>query len=284
MSATDGNAQQFQFWNGPAGERWARLHRQIDNNLRPVAELALKRLAPRPGERVIDIGCGAGATSLAIAERVEAHGHVLGLDISVPLLKIAEARAAVTPEYPIEFRAADASEAALAPASFDALFSRFGVMFFADPVAAFANLARALKPGGRLVFVCWRDRRENRWVRVAVEAARKHIAALPPPPGPEDPGPFSFADEARIRRVLGAAGFADIAVERFDADLPYGEDATAAAAYLTEMGPVAAVLNEHPAATRAAVAAEIEAALAPLGGPGGIRLGASIWIVAARRG
>ena len=219
--------------------------------MQPVTAAALAKLDPQPGERIIDIGCGAGETALAIADRVQAHGHVLGIDVSSPLLKVAAARAAVTPEYPIELRNADAASHRFAAASFDALFSRFGVMFFADPAAAFANLAQALKPGGRLVFACWRDRRDNRWVRLPVEAGRKHIAQLPPPPGPDDPGPFAFADEARIVRVLTAAGFAGIDIERFDADLFYGSDAADAARFLTQMGPVASVLNDHPPATRA---------------------------------
>ena len=283
MNTNRGNADQIAFWNGPSAERWSKLQREIDRNMQPVTAAALAKLKPQPGERIVDIGCGAGETALAIADRVQAHGHVLGIDVSSPLLKVAAARAAVTPEYPIELRNADAASHRFAAASFDALFSRFGVMFFADPVAAFANLAQALKPGGRLVFACWRDRRDNRWVRLPVEAARKHIAQLPPPPGPDDPGPFAFADEARIVRVLTEAGFAGIDIERFDADLFYGGDAADAARFLTQMGPVASVLNDHPPATRDAVAQEIETMLAPEQGPGGVRLAASTWIVAARR-
>ncbi|MGH7003335.1 MAG: class I SAM-dependent methyltransferase [Alphaproteobacteria bacterium] len=279
---TAANAAQVELWNGPTGQRWSRLQKRLDDNLRPFADATLQRLAPKPGERIVDVGCGAGDTTLALADRVQAHGFVLGIDISHPLLQRATARAANTPEYPVRFAEADVAAYPFERASFDALFSRFGVMFFADPAAAFANMRRALKPGGRIAFCCWRDRRENPWATLPVVAARKHLAELPAPPGPEEPGPFAFADSARIRRILTTAGFSQIECERFDPALIYGGDVTEAADFLTQMGPIGSVLQDHPEAVRTAVAATLAETLASHSDAAGVRLAAATWIVTAR--
>lgn len=278
---TPQNAQQHEFWNGPTGQRWERLQKPIEAYLKPFAEAAIKALGPKPGERIVDVGCGAGDTTLMIADKVEAHGFVLGVDISRPLLQRATARAANTPEYPVRFAEADAAAYPFERAAFDALFSRFGVMFFGDPAAAFAHMRRALKPGGRIAFCCWRDRRENSWATLPIQAARKHIPELPPAPGPEEPGPFAFADSARITRILTTAGFTDIACTRFDPMLGYGQDARAGAEFLTQMGPISSVLQEHPEAMRNAVTATLADMLAPHAGPEGVRLAAATWIVTA---
>ena len=279
---TNGNAQQIEFWNGPVGEKWARLQRTIDGLMKPFSEAAIARLAPRPGERVLDIGCGAGDTALMLADRVQGHGFVLGVDVSRILLQRATARAAAIPEYPIRFLEADAASHRFEPAAFDALHSRFGVMFFADPPAAFANLARALKPGGRLVFVCWRDRRENEWVRVPAKVAHKHTD-LPPAPPPTEPGPFAFAEKARIETLLAGAGFRDIAIEPLDLKLVWGRDPRAATETLMEMGPVGAAMIDKPEPVRAAVMAALEEALAAHLTPAGVGLATATWLVAARR-
>jgi hypothetical protein len=162
------------------------------------------------------------------------------------------------------------------------LFSRFGVMFFADPAAGFANMRRALKRGGRLAFCCWRDRRENPWVTIPVAAARKHIAELPPAPGPEEPGPFAFADSARIQRILTSAGFAQVSCEKFDPRLVYGDSARSAAEFLSQMGPVGSVLQDHPEALRAQVVETLAGMLEPHREAGGVRLATAVWIVTAR--
>ncbi|RZM87081.1 SAM-dependent methyltransferase, partial [Bradyrhizobium genosp. SA-3] len=152
-----------------------------------------------------------------------AGGQVLGVDISEPL--IARARALAPRDTPALFRVADASSAELPEGAFDILFSRFGVMFFDDPTGAFAHMRRALKPGGRAAFVCWRGAAENDWVRLPMGA----IKGIVPPtalPDPEAPGPFSFGDPGRVGRILTAAGFTDIAIAPFDASVPFGEGAT----------------------------------------------------------
>jgi SAM-dependent methyltransferase len=276
------NAAQIEFWNGPTGQRWTRLSKQIEDNIRPFSDELIRRLVPKPGERIVDIGCGGGDTTLALADRVQGHGFVLGVDISRPLLQRATARAANTPEYPVRFAEADAASYAFERGSFDALFSRFGVMFFADPAAAFANMRRALKPGGRIAFACWRDRRDNAWVTLPVVAARKHLAELPPAPGPDEPGPFAFADSARIQRILTSAGFTAIQCEKFDPLLVYGDGTRAAAEYLTQMGPIGSVLQEHPEALRQQVADTLAAMLEEKRETGALRLAAAAWIVTAR--
>src|ERR1700755_3166224 len=217
------NADRVADWNGQSGERWIAHQAQLDARLAVFGQAAIEAAAPDTGERVLDVGCGAGASSLALAARVGAGGQVLGVDISEPL--IGRARALAPQDTPALFRVADASSAELPEGAFDILFSRFGVMFFDDPTAAFAHMRRALRPGGRVAFVCWRSAAENDWVRLPM-GALKGILAPSAPPDPEAPGPFSFGDRGRVSRILTAAGFADIAIAPFDASVPFGEGGT----------------------------------------------------------
>src|SRR6185369_15072156 len=185
---------------------------------------AMDAAAVAAGERVLDVGCGCGSTTIELARRAGPTGHVVGADISGPMLADARARTAAAGLGNVELVHADAQTHAFPPSAFDLVFSRFGVMFFADPTAAFANLRGALRPGGRLAFVCWRSLPENPWMAVPLMAALQH---LPPPtiPGPEDPGPFSFADRGRVERILGGAGWSDVTVTPLDETLtlPGGE-------------------------------------------------------------
>jgi ubiquinone/menaquinone biosynthesis C-methylase UbiE len=158
------NADQVADWKGQSGERWVAHQARLDARVAVFGQAAIEAAAPATGERVLDVGCGAGASSLALAARVGAGGHVLGLDISEPL--IGRARALAPQDTPVQFRVADAGSAELPEGAFDILFSRFGVMFFNDPTGAFTHRRRALKPGGRVAFVCWRGMAENDWVRL----------------------------------------------------------------------------------------------------------------------
>jgi SAM-dependent methyltransferase len=182
------NADRVADWNGQSGERWVAHQARLDARLAVFGQAAIEAAAPATGERVLDVGCGAGASSLALAARVGAGGQVLGVDISEPL--IGRARALAPQDTPVQFRVADASSAEL-PEAFDILFSRFGVMFFDDPTGAFAHMRRALQPGGRVAFVCWRGAAENDWVRLPMGAI-KGIVPPTAPPDPEAPGPLSF--------------------------------------------------------------------------------------------
>src|SRR3954452_2790891 len=181
------NAYQVADWNGQSGERWVANQARLDAILAGFGQAAIEAAAPATGEHVLDVGCGAGASSLALAARVGAGGQVLGVDISEPL--IGRTRALAPQDTPALFRVADASSAELPEGAFDILFSRFGVMFFDDPKGAFAHMRRALQPGGRVAFVCWRGAAENDWVRLPMGSI-KGIVPPPAPPDPEAPGPI----------------------------------------------------------------------------------------------
>jgi len=279
------NADQVAGWNGQSGERWVAYQARLDAMAAVFGQAAIEAAAPATGERVLDIGCGAGASSLALAARVGAGGHVLGVDISEAL--IGRARALAPQDAPLQFRVADASSAELPEGAFDILFSRFGVMFFDDPTAAFAHMRRALKPGGRVAFVCWRGMAENDWVRLPMDAI-KGIVPPTAPPNPEAPGPFSFGDRERVARILTAAGFTDIALAPFDASIPFGEGATRDAAIdeavkmTFEVGPLSRVLAGQPDDIRARASAAVRAAFAGCPGERSVMIGRTTWIVTAR--
>jgi len=274
------NSAQADYWNGLAGQRWREHQDHQDEVLRPVSDRLIAAADAKPGERVIDVGCGCCATTIDFAERVAPGGEVLGLDISEPLL--ARARERVPPGLPARFVLADATVHQMPPASADLVVSRFGVMFFADPALSFANLRRALRQGGRLAFACWREAKQNPFFVVPLREARKHTPPLPEL-GPEEPGPFAFADEARVRRVLREAGFADIALtpHDFDLDIATGRGVDTALAAALAIGPTSRALDDQSEEVRAAAAADIRAALAARAVGDSVPLGAAIWIVTA---
>jgi SAM-dependent methyltransferase len=276
----DRNAEQITYWNGPGGQHWADRQQAQDVVLAPVSEVLIDRAGAGTGERIIDIGCGCGATTFAFADKVGPTGHVLGVDVSAPMLALAHKL--MPARAPVDFALADATVHAFALASFDMLVSRFGVMFFAEPELSFTNLRKALRPGGRVAFACWRTPRDNPWLMVPLQAAYQHVPKMPPL-GPDDPGPFAFADEERVRRVLGTAGFSSIALERHDLvlDIAVGRGIDAAVRAAMEVGPTSRALEGHPDDTKAVVASSIRAALAPLAQGGKVPLGASIWIITA---
>jgi len=273
-SATD----EIAFWNGPNGERWVREQAERDAFLAPYGEAALRAAAPAPGESVLDVGCGCGTTLLALSDAVGPGGRVLGLDVSGPML--ARAKELARGRSNIAVLQADATSSPLERATFDLLFSRFGVMFFDDPVRAFTNLASALKPSGRLAFACWKALGLNAWARLPVEAAAQ-VVGRPAPPAPDAPGPFSFGAEERIRAILGRAGFGPIDVTPVEAPASY-PTLEEAAARLARVGPAARLLADRDAATVAKVEALLRDALAPFAGAGGVRVPGAGWIVTAR--
>jgi SAM-dependent methyltransferase len=279
----DKNADQIAYWNGPGGQRWADRQQTQDIVLGPVADVLFDRAKVKAGERIVDVGCGAGATTIALAEKVGASGHVLGVDISAPML--ARARQLARKGMPVEFMLADATVYKFEPASFDLLASRFGVMFFAEPALSFANMRKALKPSGRLAFACWREPRENPFFMAPLQAVYKHVPKLPQP-GPDDPGPFSFASEARVNRILSEAGFTGIEMEPCDLslDVAVGRGLDAAVQGALEIGPASRALQDHPPEVRAAAANSIREALKPFASGQAVKLPASIWIVTASAG
>jgi ubiquinone/menaquinone biosynthesis C-methylase UbiE len=277
----DQNADQIAYWNGPGGQHWADRQQTQDIVLAPVADILIDCAKAKAGERVVDVGCGAGATTIALAQKIGPTGRVLGVDISAPML--ARARQIAQAGMPIEFVLADATVYPFEPASFDLLASRFGVMFFAQPALSFANLRRALRPSGRLAFACWQEPRDNPFFMAPLQAVYKHVPKLPQL-GPEDPGPFSFASEARVNRILSEAGFAGVAMEPYDLslDIAVGRGLDAAVEASLEIGPAARALQEQPPDVRAAATNSIREALAPFARGQTVPLGASIWIVTAR--
>jgi len=279
----DRNADQIAYWNGPGGQHWTDRQPVQDVLLAPVSQALIDGCRAKAGERIIDVGCGCGSTSIALARHVAPNGFVLGIDISAPML--ARARELAPKELPLDFALADATVYPFDPASFDLLTSRFGVMFFADPVVSFANLRRALRRSGRVAFVCWREPRENPMMMVPLQAAYKHVPKLPQL-GPEDPGPFSFASEERVNRILQEAGFSEIMMQPRDLslDLAIGRGLDAAVQGALEIGPASRALAEHPAEVRAAATQSIREALMPFVHGDSVLMPASIWLVTARAG
>ena len=249
--------------------------------LAPVLDLLIDRAGAQAGERIVDVGCGCGATTIAFAQKVGAGGYVLGVDISAPML--ARAKQMAPAGQRLEFVLADATVHPFVPASFDLMVSRFGVMFFEQPVLSFANIRRALKPSGRLAFACWREPRDNPWMMAPLQAAYRHVPKLPPV-GPEDPGPFAFASEERVRGILGEAGFSGINMERCEIvlDVAIGRGLQAAVESAMEIGPASRALEGQSAEVHAAVAKSMREALAPFVSGQKVVLGGSVWIVTAR--
>jgi len=276
----DLNADQIAYWNGPGGQHWTDRQQAQDTLLAPVSDILIDRAKVRAGERIVDVGCGCGATSIVFAQKVGPTGHALGVDISVPML--ARARQNAPQDAPVDFVLADATVYPFDPQNFDLIVSRFGVMFFAEPALSFANLRTALRPTGRLAFACWREPRDNPWLMLPLQAAYQHVPKLPQL-GPEDPGPFAFASEARVSSILSEAGFTGVAMERCDLslDVAIGRGLDGAVETALEIGPASRALEGHPPEVRAAAANSIREALAPFASGQAVRLAASIWIVTA---
>lgn len=256
---------------------WAEVREPLERQLAPLGRHALEALAPRPGESVLDIGCGGGETALDLARAVAPDGTVVGMDLSAAVL--AFARRAANGCERVRFVQADAQVFPFEPASFDAAFSRFGVMFFADPTAAFINIRRGLRPEGRLAFVCWRALEDNPLDIVPLSAASAH---LPPQPAsdPDAPGPFAFADADRVRGILQRAGFGGIEIAARDEQVGSG-DLDTMLAVCSRVGALGEILREHPE-LRAATLPAVRSALAAHDGPDGVRLTAATWVVTAR--
>ncbi len=282
------NADMSAFWNGDTGRNWVRFQEMMDVSLMPLGQRAMTAAGISAGERIIDVGCGCGDTTFELARRAGPGGHVLGIDISTPMLAHAETRAEsrVGMEKNIAFACGDAQSHPFEAAAFDVVFSRFGVMFFDDPVAAFTNLKSALKPGGRLAFVCWQSAKDNPWVRIPLDAVARHVS-LPAPTPPGEPGAFGFADHRRVLEILADAGFAEPSMEKYCSPITVagggGIDQTIA--FFFEMGPVGRAITaaEADEATKARIAAELREALAPFETADGVVMGAANWIVTGRK-
>ncbi|HWV97546.1 MAG TPA: methyltransferase domain-containing protein [Xanthobacteraceae bacterium] len=274
------NADQVAYWNGQAGDRWASQQAVQEIFFTPITALLIEGAGAQPGERIVDVGCGCGGTTLAFAEQVGPTGHVLGVDVSEQML--ARARQLTPPGAPVEFVQADATNYPFAPHAADRLVSRFGVMFFADPVRSFANLRAGLRHGGRVTFICWRAPKYNPWLMVPLQAVYRHVPKLPPV-GPEEPGPFAFAAQERVERILREAGFSDVRLTPHDLslDIAAGGGLEAAVASAVEIGPAHRALEDVTPEAHAAAVAAVRHDLASYCEGDSVRLGAAIWLVTA---
>lgn len=270
-------------WAGSSGELWYVNRARLDRMLLPLGRVAIAEADVKPGEAILDIGCGPGTTCFTLAQQAGDSGEVTGIDISPQLLEAANSDPRKSSN--VHFLLGDAATAALPSAHFDLLFSRFGVMFFDDPIAAFTHLRTALKPDGRLVFLCWRSVPENEWTRLPFSASR-HILDFPET-HPLLPGPFAFADPDHVRTILASAGFSRIAVSPFDDDVTFGEGATHIEAiddavdHLCGLGMLARAMSTQPEETQAAIRNAVRAALSEKPPTPFVRLGAATWIVTA---
>lgn len=275
------NTEQIEFWNGRAGESWTELQDEMDASLANVTRALFACAAVQPGERVLDVGCGTGETTLSAADAVGATGSAVGVDVSAPMLALAEKRAAGRTN--VSFRRDDAASADLG-GPYDLVLSRFGVMFFADPVAAFRNLARVTRPGGRVVFACWQDMTRSDWLTrpMAVVKPLLEKPAPFPPPDPDAPGPNAFARRERVEQILTGAGFTDVVMEPSEVAVPLGRSVPDAVAQMLRIGPVARSVAEESPEVRARATEVLTKLLTEIDDEGPLELGASIWLVRAR--
>lgn len=264
-------------WNGPAGQAWVRGQAIMDAMLQPFEALLLEAVPRGFSGALLDVGCGTGRTTVAAAERLGAGGRCTGVDISAPMLDAARTRAQQA-GVAATFVCADAQTYAFVPASVDLVLSRFGVMFFPDPVAAFANLRRATVSGGRLRAVAWRSPAENAFLTTAERAAAPLLPELPPRKL-DGPGQFAFADGDHVRSLLAEAGWTDIAVTA--TDVPCAVPASELLPYISTMGPVGQALQTASDETRARVIDVVQAAFAPYVHDGQVGYTAASWLITA---
>ena len=271
------NEEQIKYWNGSAGTTWTESQARMDRMLQPLTVVAIEAASARATDRVIDIGCGCGDTSIQLADRA---AHVNGIDISEPMLARARERTTELDLINVTFETADAATTSLEP-EYQLLFSRFGVMFFSDPIGAFTNLRSGLVPGGRLCFICWRPPRQNPWMSIGGAAIAPFLPEPETPPDPRAPGPFAFADKDYLADVLVTAGFKQVEIEPVERTLKLADTLDDAMRFQGEIGPVARALAELEGKQKENALAAARAALAEQVTDDGISLGAAIWLVRA---
>lgn len=294
-----GNHEQIAYWNGDGGRKWAARDEAMAGVLAPISDALLARVAPRRARTALDVGCGGGSNTLQLLQHLDNPRHILGIDVSAPLLEVARARVAERGTAPlrtaplrtapprtasprIEFLQADAATHDFGDWRFDVLFSRFGVMFFDDPVAAFAQLRRAAHRNARLAFCCWQALDKNPWTALPLKAALTVLPA-PEPVAPHSPGPFAFADAAYVREVLAQAGWSDTRIEPYAPTLEFSIEGgyEAAVRELVNTGPVGRLLAPAEKPTREAVYAAARRALKDYYRGDTLALAGAVWFVTA---
>jgi ubiquinone/menaquinone biosynthesis C-methylase UbiE len=278
QAARQTNEEQIAIWNGAAGRAWVDTQESLDRLFEPFANLLVAEAAARRPRRVLDIGCGTGGTTLAMARELGTSGTGVGLDISEPMIALARSRAEAA-NAPPRFICADAETYAFQPATFDMIVSRFGVMFFADPVRAFSNLRRAATPEAALEVIAWRSAAENPFMTAAERAAAPYLPQLPAR-RPDEPGQFAFADARRVRMILEESGWSDIDAQPLDVacTLPTAE----LEAYVTRLGPVGRVLQDADERTRVLVMDAVRAAFEPYVHGAEVAFTAACWMIRGR--
>ena len=274
------NVDQKKFWNESKGKSWVKLQPKIDSLLKPIGEAALTKLNPIRGEKIAELGCGTGTMSFLISEKIGTSGLVHGFDISKPMLDYAEKRRINNNIVNIRYTLADLQTYAFKENPFDALFSRFGVMFFDNPVVAFSNLRRSLKRGGRFIFACWAKRLENDWIELPTEIASQFLE-LPPTPPEKTPGPFAFEDKDYVTNILDEAGWKNIKIENFSCAHSAGNTLNEAARFLGKMGPMSGPIENSDAETREKFFETLKLRLSEYKTDEGVMMNFSTWIVSA---
>jgi len=276
------NTEQAEFWEERAPS-WLEAEQHVAKVSSRFGQLAMARLGLGSGERVLDVGCGAGPTTLALAELVGTDGEVVGADISPTMLAAARRRAADAGARNVRFVTADMQVDDLGSGQFDAAFSQMGVMFFADPVAAFANIRTAVHPGGPVAFACWQGLFSNEWMLVPGSAVLTVTGEMPPMPGPGEPGPFSLSEPGRVEEVLGAAGFSHVDVVPHDEVVVLvGTEIESLVQMSKAVGPVRQAMKDADDDLRRRLMDGVRAAVEERVVDGELRLSAGAFIVSAR--
>ncbi|WP_018700642.1 class I SAM-dependent methyltransferase [Amorphus coralli] len=272
------NEEQIELWNGLGGSAWVDAQETLDRMFAGFEPILAEAVPEGHSGRVLDVGCGTGATALAVARRLGPGGACVGLDVSEPMLALAQRRAAET-GLPARFQHGDAQTHAFEADAFDAIVSRFGVMFFSDSVAAFANLRRAAKPGAPLRMAAWRHPKENGFMTAAVRAAAPHLPGRPSF-DPDAPGQFAFADGDKVRAILRDAGWDRVSVEPIDVACRFS--AVDLDLYLTRLGPLGRLAEDLDEDTKQRALAAAREGLAPYVEGDAVRYTAACWLMEAR--
>lgn len=270
-------------WAGEMGDKWNTYLDQFESMIAPVGESALAAANFQPGEEVIDIGCGGGITSFQIAQKVTSTGHVTGLDLSPTLVATSKKRAADLGLANVDIVEGDAGKIDLKDKQYDCLFSRFGIMFFEDPEAAFKHMHGFIKPGGRLNFACWGPPPANPWVFQLMEIAKKYVEV--PPSDPTAPGPFAFSDPERVQDILAKAGFSDVVCTSCDGEqLVGGAGATPeiAARFVMDVLFIGDLLENESEEVKVSAYNDLVAFLQDYQTEAGVVLKCNIWLVSGK--
>lgn len=279
----DVNSGMRGFWNDSGGRMWVIYQHIIEVSMAPFGQKVMDILDFNDGERVLDIGCGCGGTTLEIAQLVGSNGYVFGVDISEMIIESAKNKACKENANNIIFKCVDAQTYSFVFNEFDVVFSRFGVMFFDEPVVAFQNIRKSLVAGGRMAFVCWQPIEDIEWISLPRNIVGNYIT-LPPLSEPNEPGGFSFGNTDRVEKILRLAGFVDIVIEKFNSKINIGADMSEAMEFMTHIGPAGSVLDNSDidSKTQVKFTNDLYAALQEYQTKQGIELGSAMWIVTAR--